>query len=122
MLDYAGEGRPDRGIQVIIAGAAVRPIYPALWASATPGPVIGVPVGAAGWTFWTRWLSHRADAVRGFAVATVSIGGARNGRGLLRCAYWRLFGFRPAGGSRIVRLSRSWPEVGAGQGCGGGGR
>lgn len=43
MLDYA-KGAADRGIEVIIAGAGGAAHLPGMVASATPLPVIGVPV------------------------------------------------------------------------------
>src|ERR1043165_789873 len=43
MLDYAG-GAADRGLRVIIAGAGGAAHLPGMVASATPLPVIGVPV------------------------------------------------------------------------------
>ena len=46
MLDYA-RGAADRGIEVIIAGAGGAAHLPGMVASATPLPVIGVPVPLA---------------------------------------------------------------------------
>ncbi|MGI9124069.1 MAG: 5-(carboxyamino)imidazole ribonucleotide mutase, partial [Mycobacterium sp.] len=43
MLDYA-QGAAGRGIEVIIAGAGGAAHLPGMVASATPLPVIGVPV------------------------------------------------------------------------------
>lgn len=43
MLDYA-KGAADRGVEVIIAGAGGAAHLPGMVASATPLPVIGVPV------------------------------------------------------------------------------
>lgn len=43
MLDYA-KNAADRGIEVIIAGAGGAAHLPGMVASATPLPVIGVPV------------------------------------------------------------------------------
>ena len=53
MLDYAASAA-ERGLQVIIAGAGGAAHLPGMVASATPLPVVGVPVG------------------------TMAIGGARN--------------------------------------------
>lgn len=76
MLDYA-RGAADRGIAVIIAGAGGAAHLPGMVASATPLPVIGVPVPLAKLDGMDSLLSI-VQMPAGVPVATVSIGGARN--------------------------------------------
>lgn len=76
MLDYA-RGAADRDIQVIIAGAGGAAHLPGMVASATPLPVIGVPVPLAKLDGLDSLLSI-VQMPAGVPVATVSIGGARN--------------------------------------------
>ncbi|BBZ10190.1 N5-carboxyaminoimidazole ribonucleotide mutase [Mycobacterium branderi] len=76
MLDYA-RGAADRGIEVIIAGAGGAAHLPGMVASATPLPVIGVPVPLARLDGLDSLLSI-VQMPAGVPVATVSIGGARN--------------------------------------------
>ncbi len=76
MLDYA-RGAADRGIEVIIAGAGGAAHLPGMIASATPLPVIGVPVPLARLDGLDSLLSI-VQMPAGVPVATVSIGGARN--------------------------------------------
>jgi len=76
MLDYA-QGAAGRGIEVIIAGAGGAAHLPGMVASATPLPVIGVPVPLARLDGLDSLLSI-AQMPAGVPVATVSIGGARN--------------------------------------------
>jgi 5-(carboxyamino)imidazole ribonucleotide mutase len=76
MLDYA-RGAADRGIDVIIAGAGGAAHLPGMVASATPLPVIGVPVPLARLDGMDSLLSI-VQMPAGVPVATVSIGGARN--------------------------------------------
>src|SRR6201988_5054151 len=76
MFDYA-QGAADRGIEVIIAGAGGAAHLPGMVASATPLPVIGVPVPLARLDGLDSLLSI-AQMPAGVPVATVSIGGARN--------------------------------------------
>ncbi|AKS35408.1 5-(carboxyamino)imidazole ribonucleotide mutase [Mycolicibacterium goodii] len=76
MLDYA-ENAADRGIEVIIAGAGGAAHLPGMVASATPLPVIGVPVPLARLDGLDSLLSI-VQMPAGVPVATVSIGGARN--------------------------------------------
>src|SRR4029453_17975098 len=74
--DYA-QTAAERGIEVIIAGAGGAAHLPGMVASATPLPVIGVPVPLAK----PDRLGSRLSIVQmpaGVPVATVSIGGARN--------------------------------------------
>jgi 5-(carboxyamino)imidazole ribonucleotide mutase len=76
MLDYATSAA-DRGLQVIIAGAGGAAHLPGMVASATPLPVIGVPVPLKYLDGMDSLLSI-AQMPAGVPVATVSIGGARN--------------------------------------------
>ena len=76
MLDYA-RGAADRGIEVIIAGAGGAAHLPGMVASATPLPVIGVPVPLAKLDGMDSLLSI-VQMPAGVPVACVSIGGARN--------------------------------------------
>jgi 5-(carboxyamino)imidazole ribonucleotide mutase len=76
MLDYA-QTAVGRGIQVIIAGAGGAAHLPGMVASATPLPVIGVPVPLARLDGLDSLLSI-VQMPAGVPVATVSIGGARN--------------------------------------------
>ncbi|KAA8968264.1 5-(carboxyamino)imidazole ribonucleotide mutase [Mycobacterium sp.] len=76
MLGYA-RGAADRGIAVIIAGAGGAAHLPGMVASATPLPVIGVPVPLARLDGLDSLLSI-VQMPAGVPVATVSIGGARN--------------------------------------------
>jgi 5-(carboxyamino)imidazole ribonucleotide mutase len=76
MLDYAN-GAADRGIEVIVAGAGGAAHLPGMVASATPLPVIGVPVPLARLDGMDSLLSI-VQMPAGVPVATVSIGGARN--------------------------------------------
>ncbi|BAX99048.1 N5-carboxyaminoimidazole ribonucleotide mutase [Mycobacteroides stephanolepidis] len=76
MLEYA-QTAADRGIQVIIAGAGGAAHLPGMVASATPLPVIGVPVPLARLDGLDSLLSI-VQMPTGVPVATVSIGGARN--------------------------------------------
>jgi 5-(carboxyamino)imidazole ribonucleotide mutase len=76
MLDYA-RSAADRGIEVIIAGAGGAAHLPGMVASATPLPVIGVPVPLGRLDGLDSLLSI-VQMPAGVPVATVSIGGARN--------------------------------------------
>lgn len=76
MLDYAN-GAAARGISVIIAGAGGAAHLPGMVASATPLPVIGVPVPLKYLDGMDSLLSI-VQMPAGVPVATVSIGGARN--------------------------------------------
>jgi 5-(carboxyamino)imidazole ribonucleotide mutase len=76
MLDYA-QTAAARGIEVIIAGAGGAAHLPGMIASATPLPVIGVPVPLAKLDGLDSLLSI-VQMPAGVPVATVSIGGARN--------------------------------------------
>lgn len=76
MLQYA-QPAAGRGIEVIIAGAGGAAHLPGMVASATPLPVIGVPVPLARLDGLDSLLSI-VQMPAGVPVATVSIGGARN--------------------------------------------
>ncbi|UJL31518.1 5-(carboxyamino)imidazole ribonucleotide mutase [Mycolicibacterium vanbaalenii] len=76
MLSYAADAA-GRGLEVIIAGAGGAAHLPGMVASATPLPVIGVPVPLARLDGLDSLLSI-VQMPAGVPVATVSIGGARN--------------------------------------------
>jgi 5-(carboxyamino)imidazole ribonucleotide mutase len=76
MLQYARTAAA-RGLRVIIAGAGGAAHLPGMIASATPLPVIGVPVAATGLLGLDALLSI-VQMPAGVPVATVAIGGARN--------------------------------------------
>jgi 5-(carboxyamino)imidazole ribonucleotide mutase len=76
MLDYAN-GAAGRGLRVIIAGAGGAAHLPGMVASATPLPVIGVPVPLKHLDGLDSLLSI-VQMPAGVPVATVSVGGARN--------------------------------------------
>ncbi len=76
MFDYARDAA-GRGIEVIVAGAGGAAHLPGMVASATPLPVIGVPVPLARLDGLDSLLSI-VQMPAGVPVATVSIGGARN--------------------------------------------
>jgi 5-(carboxyamino)imidazole ribonucleotide mutase len=76
MFDYA-RGAAGRGIAVIIAGAGGAAHLPGMVASATPLPVIGVPVPLGTLDGMDSLLSI-VQMPAGVPVACVSIGGARN--------------------------------------------
>ena len=76
MLEYA-QSAAGRGIEIIIAGAGGAAHLPGMVASATPLPVIGVPVPLARLDGLDSLLSI-VQMPAGVPVATVSIGGARN--------------------------------------------
>lgn len=76
MLDYA-RSAAGRGIRVIIAGAGGAAHLPGMVASATPLPVIGVPVPLKHLDGLDSLLSI-VQMPAGVPVATVSVGGARN--------------------------------------------
>jgi 5-(carboxyamino)imidazole ribonucleotide mutase len=76
MLDYA-RSAASRGIEVVIAGAGGAAHLPGMVASATPLPVIGVPVPLTTLDGLDSLLSI-VQMPAGVPVATVSIGGARN--------------------------------------------
>ena len=76
MFEYARTAA-GRGVRVIIAGAGGAAHLPGMIASATPLPVIGVPVVATALAGVDALLSI-AQMPAGIPVATVAIGNARN--------------------------------------------
>jgi 5-(carboxyamino)imidazole ribonucleotide mutase len=76
MLRYASEAH-RRGLRVIIAGAGGAAHLPGMLASATPLPVIGVPVPLRHLDGLDSLLSI-VQMPGGVPVATVAIGAARN--------------------------------------------
>lgn len=76
MFAYA-RSAADRGVRVIIAGAGGAAHLPGMIASATPLPVIGVPVVATALAGVDALLSI-VQMPAGVPVATVAIGNARN--------------------------------------------
>ncbi len=76
MLEF-GAKAADRGVRVIIAGAGGAAHLPGMLASATPLPVIGVPVPLKYLDGMDSLLSI-AQMPAGVPVATVAIGNARN--------------------------------------------
>ena len=76
MLAYA-RAAAGRGLRVIVAGAGGAAHLPGMVASATPLPVIGVPVPLAHLDGLDSLLSI-VQMPAGVPVATVSISGARN--------------------------------------------
>jgi 5-(carboxyamino)imidazole ribonucleotide mutase len=76
MLEYAGTAA-ERGLKVIVAGAGGAAALPGMVASATPLPVIGVPVPFKNLDGMDSLLSI-VQMPPGIPVATVSIGGGRN--------------------------------------------
>jgi 5-(carboxyamino)imidazole ribonucleotide mutase len=76
MLDYARDAA-GRGLRVIVAGAGGAAHLPGMVASATPLPVVGVPVPLAYLDGMDSLLSI-VQMPAGVPVATVSVGGARN--------------------------------------------
>jgi 5-(carboxyamino)imidazole ribonucleotide mutase len=76
MLSYA-ESAASRGLQAIIAGAGGAAHLPGMVASATPLPVIGVPVPLKHLDGMDSLLSI-VQMPAGIPVATVSVAGARN--------------------------------------------
>ena len=76
MLEYARTA-DDRGLRIIIAGAGGAAHLPGMIASATPLPVIGVPVGITKLNGLDALLSI-VQMPAGVPVATVAIDNARN--------------------------------------------
>jgi 5-(carboxyamino)imidazole ribonucleotide mutase len=76
MIEYAQDAA-GRGLRVIIAGAGGAAALPGMVASATPLPVIGVPVPLKHLDGMDSLLSI-VQMPAGIPVATVSIGNARN--------------------------------------------
>jgi len=106
MLDYA-QTAAGRGIEVIVAGAGGAAHLPGMVASATPLPVIGVPVPLARLDGLDSLLSI-VQMPAGVPVATVSIGGAKNA-GLLAV---RILGVSdPALRERMVAFQAELADV-----------
>ena len=76
MLSYA-RSAAERGLRIIIAGAGGAAHLPGMIASATPLPVIGVPVGITKLNGLDALLSI-VQMPAGVPVATVAIDNARN--------------------------------------------
>jgi 5-(carboxyamino)imidazole ribonucleotide mutase len=76
MISYARDAA-GRGLRVIVAGAGGAAALPGMLASATPLPVIGVPVPLK-YLDGMDSLMSIVQMPAGVPVATVSIGGARN--------------------------------------------
>ena len=76
MLTWAADAA-GRGLRVVIAGAGGAAHLPGMLASATPLPVIGVPVPLKHLDGLDSLLSI-VQMPAGVPVATVSVGGARN--------------------------------------------
>jgi 5-(carboxyamino)imidazole ribonucleotide mutase len=76
MLAYAQDAA-ERGLRIIIAGAGGAAHLPGMVASATPLPVIGVPVGVTKLQGLDALLSI-VQMPAGVPVATVAIDNARN--------------------------------------------
>jgi 5-(carboxyamino)imidazole ribonucleotide mutase len=76
MLSYA-RNATERGLRIIIAGAGGAAHLPGMIASATPLPVIGVPVGITKLNGLDALLSI-VQMPAGVPVATVAIDNARN--------------------------------------------
>ncbi len=106
MLDYAGQAH-ERGLKVIIAAAGGAAHLPGMVASATPLPVIGVPVPLKHLDGLDSLLSI-VQMPAGVPVATVSIGGARNA-GLLAV---RMLGIAdPSLVNQMVEYQRSLVDL-----------
>lgn len=106
MLDYA-KAAAGRGVRVVIAGAGGAAHLPGMVASATPLPVIGVPVPLKYLDGMDSLLSI-VQMPAGVPVATVSIGGARNA-GLL--AVRILAACDPALRARMEAFQRSLEQL-----------
>src|SRR5262249_60688210 len=76
MLEYA-RSAAGRRLRVLIAGAGGAAHLPGMIASATPLPVIGVPVSVTQLSGLDALLSI-VQMPAGVPVATMAIGGARN--------------------------------------------
>ena len=74
LWDY-GKTAPDRGLQVIIAGAGGAAHLPGMMASKTRVPVVGVPVQTKALS-GVDSLYSILQMPRGFPVATMAIGAA----------------------------------------------
>jgi len=112
MLEF-GRSAVDRGCKVIIAGAGGAAHLPGMLASATPLPVIGVPVPLARLDGMDSLLSI-VQMPAGVPVATVGIGNARNA-GLLAV---RILGATDAGlRTKLVSFQKRMAEESSGKGA-----
>lgn len=106
LFAYA-EQAPERGIEVIIAGAGGAAHLPGMLAAKTHLPVIGVPIP----TEHLRGLDSLLSIVqmpRGIPVATVAIGGADNA-GLLAAQI--LAGRHPAIKDRLLQFRKTQTQA-----------
>ena len=103
MMDYA-KSAADRGLKVIIAGAGGAAHLPGMTASATPLPVIGVPIKSsnsiAGWDSILSIL----QMPNGIPVATVALNAAKNA-GLLAA---QILG---TSDDKLLQKNRDYKEV-----------
>ena len=103
MMDYA-KSAVDRGLKVIIAGAGGAAHLPGMTASATPLPVIGVPIKSsnsiAGWDSILSIL----QMPNGIPVATVALNAAKNA-GLLAA---QILG---TSDDKLLQKNRDYKEV-----------
>ncbi len=105
MADYATSAH-ERGLKVIIAGAGGAAHLPGMVAAYTPLPVIGVPVQSHALNGLDSLLSI-VQMPSGVPVATVAIGGAKNG-GLL--AVQILAAFDPTLQERLIAYKTQMAE------------
>ena len=106
MLDYASSAA-SRGLSVIIAGAGGAAHLPGMIASATPLPVIGVPVPLK----YLDGLDSLLSIVQmpaGVPVATVAVGAARNA-GLLAARILAVGD--PALGARVAEAQSELGDI-----------
>ncbi|WP_054854251.1 5-(carboxyamino)imidazole ribonucleotide mutase [Vulcanisaeta distributa] len=102
MFEYA-KTAPDRGLEVIIAGAGGAAHLPGMTASLTPLPVIGVPIPSKHLNGLDSLLSI-VQMPFGTPVATVAIGNAKNAALLAA----RILGIKyPSVRARVVELMES---------------
>ncbi|WP_054856916.1 5-(carboxyamino)imidazole ribonucleotide mutase [Vulcanisaeta sp. JCM 16159] len=102
MFEYA-KTAPDRGLEVIIAGAGGAAHLPGMTASLTPLPVIGVPIPSKHLNGLDSLLSI-VQMPFGTPVATVAIGSAKNAALLAA----RILGIKyPSVRARVIELMES---------------
>lgn len=106
LFQYAEEA-PDRGIEVIIAGAGGAAHLPGMLAAKTHLPVIGVPIPTENLRGLDSLLSI-VQMPRGVPVATVAIGGGENA-GLLAAQI--LAGRFPLVRDRLIAFRRAQTEA-----------
>jgi 5-(carboxyamino)imidazole ribonucleotide mutase len=104
-IDYA-RGAADRGLKVLIAAAGGAAHLAGVLASATPLPVIGVPIALSNLGGLDSLLSM-VQMPRGVPVAVVTINGARNA-GLLALRILALSDERIA--ARFAKFSEEMAE------------